>query len=254
VVCSAPRDGLIHEPNARVTESTTMSEAVAQPVPTQGVLFPRLGSVLAIAPLGVWVTWHLWENLYAWRGDGAWSERVVNTAVTAEGRAYTGNPVSSALVSLVVFAPLLIHTVWGLRRLAMAKPNGYQFFGNAKYVLQRLSALGLLGFLGAHVYLARISPALHSATGHESFEDLAAHMRHHPPTLVVYILGVVGTTFHLANGLYTASFIHGLAASPRAQQRMQVFSILFFVVLTAIGLGAVAGLFEAGAAFVPPVD
>ena len=231
-----------------------MSEADAQSSPTPGVLFPRLGSMLAIAPLGVWVSWHLWENLYAWRGDGAWSERVVDTVVTAEGRAYTGNPFGAALVSLVVFAPLLIHVLWGLRRLAMAKPNGYRFFGNAKYVLQRLSALGLLGFVGAHVYLARISPALHNPTGHETFEDLAAHMRHHPPTLVVYLLGVIGTTFHLANGVYTASFIHGIAASPRAQQRMQIFSIALFVVLLTVGWGAVAGLYDAGVQFVPPVD
>ena len=231
-----------------------MPEADAQTSPTPGVLFPRLGSMLAIAPLGVWVSWHLWENLYAWRGDGAWSERVVATVITAEGREYTGNPFSAALVSLVVFAPLLIHVVWGLRRLAMAKPNGYRFFGNAKYVLQRVSALGLLGFVGAHVYLARIRPALHSPTGHETFEDLAAHMRHHPPTLVVYLLGVLGTTFHLANGVYTASFIHGIAASPRAQRRMQIFSITLFVVLLTIGWGAVAGLYDAGLQFVPPID
>lgn len=231
-----------------------MSEAVAQTSPTPAVVFPRLGSLLAVAPLGVWVAWHLWENLYAWRGDGAWSERVVDTVVTAEGRAYTGNPVSSALVSAVVFAPLLIHLVWGLRRLSMAKPNGYRFFGNLKYVLQRLSALGLLGFIAAHVYLARISPALHSPTGHESFEDLAAHMRHHPPTLAVYLLGVLGTTFHLANGVYTASFIHGLAASPRAQRRTQALSILLFLALLGVGWGAVAGLYEAGVQLVPPVD
>lgn len=229
-----------------------MSEAVVETTPNQGGLFPRLGSVLAIAPLGVWTAWHLWENLYSWRGSAAWSERVVDTTVTATGPTYTGNPVSAALVSVVVFAPLLIHLVWGLRRLGMARPNGYKFFGNAKYVLQRLSALGLLGFIGAHVYLARISPALHSPTGHESFEDIASHMHHHPPTLVVYILGVLGTTFHLANGVYTATFIHGLAASPKAQRRMQVFSVALFLVLLGIGWGAVAGLYAKGAAFLPP--
>lgn len=231
-----------------------MSEAVAPASPTPGGFLPRLGSVLAIAPLGLWVTWHLWENLYAWRGDAAWSERAVDTVVTAEGRAYTGNPLSAALVSTVVFAPLLLHTAWGLRRLSMARPNGYRFFGNARYILQRLSALGLLGFIAAHVYLARISPALHSPTGHESFEDLAGHMRHHPPTLVVYLLGVLGTTFHLANGVHTASFIHGLAASPRAQRRMQALSIALFVVLLGIGWGAVAGLYDAGAPFATLVD
>jgi len=229
-----------------------MSEALAQTTPTRGGFLPRLGSVLAIAPLGAWVAWHLWENLYAWRGDAAWSERAVDTVVTAEGRAYVGNPLSAALVSAVVFAPLLIHVAWGLRRLSMAKPNGYRFFGNAKYVLQRLSALGLLGFIAAHVYLARIGPGLHSPTGHESFEDLAGHMRHHLPTLVVYLLGVLGTTFHLANGVYTASFIHGIAASPRAQRRMQAVSVALFVVLLGVGWGAVAGLYVAGAPYIPP--
>ena len=108
-------------------------------------------------------------------------------------------------------------------------------------------------FLAAHVYLARISPALRSPTGHESFEDLASHMRHHPPTLVVYLLGVLGTTFHLANGVYTASFIHGLAASPQAQRRMRAISVALFLLLLGIGWGAVAGLFEAGRRFLPPV-
>ncbi len=232
-----------------------MSEAaVVEARSEKLVLFPRLGSLLAIAPLGTWVVWHLWQNLYAWRGDGAWSEHVVSTSITSEGRVYTGNPIAATAVSVLVFAPLLVHLVWGMRRISMAKPNGYKFFGNVKYVLQRLSAVGVLGFLAAHVYLARISPALHQPTGHESFEDLAAHMAHHPPTLVVYLLGVLGTAFHLANGLYTAAFIHGLAASPKAQRRMQAFSLAFFVLMLGVGWGAVAGLFQQGAAFVPPVD
>lgn len=63
---------------------------------------------------------------------------------------------------------------------------------------------------------------------------------------MVYLLGVLGTTFHLANGVYTASFIHGLAASPRAQRRMQVVSVALFVVLLGVGWGAVAGVYVAG--------
>ena len=136
----------------------------------------------------------------------------------------------------------------------MTKANGYPFFGNLKYVLQRLSALGLLAFIAAHVYLARIAPALHNPNGHEDFGDLAAHMRHHPPTLIVYILGVLGTAYHLANGIYTASFVHGLAASPKASRRMQVISVLLLIALLGFGWGAVAGLYTAGADFPAPID
>ena len=157
--------------------------------------------------------------------------------------AYVGNAASSWLVSLVVFGPLLLHVIWGMRRVRMTSINGYRFFGNAKYLLQRASALGLLGFLGAHIWLARVKPALHNATGHEEFCDLAGHMRHHPPTLIVYTLGVVGIAYHLANGVYTAAFINGLAASPKAGRQTQVASLLLFALLLVFGLGSVIGLY-----------
>ncbi|MFO0610080.1 MAG: hypothetical protein U0324_43375 [Polyangiales bacterium] len=221
-----------------------MSEVAIQEQGTKGsALGSRLGSVLALAPLGVWTTWHLWENLSAWDGADTWQATV----------SQPGNTGTNTLVSVMVFAPLLIHTAWGFTRLKMTKPNGYKFFGNFKYLLQRLSALGLLGFLAAHVYLARIKPLTHEP-GYETFEDLAAHMRHHPPTLVVYVLGVLGVAYHLANGVYTASFIYGLAASPRARRVMQVASLAFFAFLLAVGWGAVAGLFQGGANLAPPVD
>lgn len=222
-----------------------MSEAVAVQVsPPRARWFPRLGSALAIAPLGVWTVWHLWQNFQAARGEEAWSRTVV------EG----SSPMASAVVSFVVFAPLLIHLVWGMRRISIASPNKLPFFGNLKYVLQRLSAVGVLLFLAGHVWLARIHPALTSPSGHEDFADIAAHMRHHPATLVVYILGVLGTAYHLANGVYTAAFIYGLAASPKAQRRMTVASMVLFVLLLGLGWGAVTELFSAGINYAPPVD
>lgn len=225
-----------------------MSEAVHDGVevaPSGGGVLPRLGSALAIAPLGVWTVWHLWENLYVWAGREAWSAHVTDVHLT-EGApaAYVGNAASSWLVSLAVLGPLVLHALWGMRRVRMMKPNGYKYFGNAKYLLQRLSAIGLLGFLAAHIYLARIKPALHNATGHEEFCDLAGHMRHHPPTLAVYSLGVLGIAFHLANGVFTAAFIHGLASSPKASQRMQLVTYLLFALLVVFGFGAIAGLYQ----------
>ncbi|MEZ4392999.1 MAG: hypothetical protein R3A48_18080 [Polyangiales bacterium] len=233
-----------------------MSEAVHGEVEVaagRGGLLPRLGSVLALAPLGVWTVWHLWENLYVWAGREAWAAHVTDVRVVDGTSTYVGNGVSSWLVSLVVLGPLVLHTLWGLRRIRMTKPNGYKFFGNAKYLLQRLSALGLMGFLGAHIFLARIKPALGNPTGHEEFCDLAGHMRHHPPTLVVYTLGVIGIAYHLANGVYTAAFINGLAASPKASRQMQVISLTLFAVLLVFGLGSVIGMYQQAEVFSCPV-
>lgn len=233
-----------------------MSEAVhgeVEVAASRGGLLPRLGSVLALAPLGVWTVWHLWENLYVWAGREAWAAHVTDVRVVDGTSTYVGNGVSSWLVSLVVLGPLVLHTLWGLRRIRMTKPNGYKFFGNAKYLLQRLSALGLMGFIGAHLYLARIKPALSNRTGHEDFCDLAGHMRHHPPTLVVYTLGVIGIAYHLANGVYTAAFINGLAASPKASRQMQVISLTLFAVLLVFGLGSVIGMYQQAEVFSCPV-
>jgi succinate dehydrogenase / fumarate reductase cytochrome b subunit len=221
-----------------------MSEVALQEQGSKrSALGSRLGSVVGIAPLGVWTTWHLWENLSSWDGAEVWQATV----------SQPGNTGTDLLVSAMVFAPLLLHTAWGFTRLRMTQPNGYKFFGNAKYLLQRLSALGLLGFLIAHVYLARIKP-LTREPGYETFEDIAAHMRHHPPTLVVYVLGVLGVAYHLANGVYTTSFIFGLAASPRARRIMQGISMAFFAFLLLVGWGAIAGLYQGGANFAPPTE
>lgn len=233
-----------------------MSEAVhgeVEVTATRGGLLPRLGSVLAIAPLGVWTVWHLWENLFVWAGRESWAQHVTDVHVVDGTATYVGNAASSWLVSIMVLGPLVLHTLWGIRRLRMTRPNGYRFFGNAKYLLQRLSALGLMGFLAAHIYLARIKPALSNPTGHEDFCDLAGHMRYHPPTLVVYILGVLGIAYHLSNGVYTASFIHGLAASPKASRQMQLVSFGLFALLLVFGLGAIAGMYQQAAAFNCPV-
>jgi succinate dehydrogenase / fumarate reductase cytochrome b subunit len=111
-----------------------------------------------------------------------------------------------------------------------------------------------MGFLGAHIVLARIKPALRAdGTGHEDFCDLAGHMRHHPPTLTVYTLGVIGMAYHLANGVYTAAFINGLAVSPKASKQMQVASLALFALLLVFGLGSVIGMYTQATAFNCPV-
>src|SRR5262245_17932414 len=187
----------------------------------RAAFLPRLGSLLAIAPLGVWTCWHLWENTWAFKGAQAWESHVT----------VARHPLVELITSAIVMVPLVLHTVWGIRRLFIMRPNlgRYRNFGNVKYILQRLSAIGLLAFLPAHIWLARLSPLIQFHR-HETFNDLAQNMRHHTPTLVVYTLGVLGTAYHLANGLATAGMTWGFAASPRAMRRMSTLSYVFFAV------------------------
>lgn len=223
-------------------EATT--EAAAGP---NGAAYVRskLASLLAFAPLGVWTVIHVWNNLSSFKGAEVWQANVTGYA----------HPVSLLVTSLVVLLPLVLHTIWGLQRLRTSKPNNgrYGYFENLKYLLQRLSALGVALFLGAHIWLAFLHPRL--TTGQpEPFSDIAAEMRHHPPTLIVYLLGTLAVAYHLGNGLSGFAWNWGLLGSRKAVKKIEVWGVLLFVVLLAMSWGAIYGLWQAGAAFPPPID
>jgi succinate dehydrogenase / fumarate reductase cytochrome b subunit len=203
-------------------------------------LLARLGSLFAILPLGVWTANHLWNQLAAYSSPEAWQE-----AVTSHS-----NPASEALVFAVVLGPLLWHTVWGIVRMLRSRPTvRIGWFSNLRYIVQRLSAIGLLLFLGAHLYLAWFEPRF--IRGHaELFADISREMRFHTPTLVVYILGVLAIAYHLANGLWSfLSMGWGVTVSKAGIAWLERIALVFFFVLLAIGWAAIYGLYACGAAY-----
>jgi succinate dehydrogenase / fumarate reductase, cytochrome b subunit len=198
----------------------------------------RVASALAIAPLGVWTLVHLWNNLAAFQGGDAWQ-----TAVTAYP-----HPFAEAVTAVVVLLPLALHVVWGLGRLATARPNNlrYGFYANLKYALQRLSAVGVLFFLGAHLWLAFLRPRLFE--GHaEPFAEIAEEMHFHAPTLITYVLGTLGVSYHLANGAQTFCMGWGVVSSRTGLRRLEWATLLFFALLLVMSWGAVYALWAAGA-------
>lgn len=230
-----------------------MSTATALPadnarVPKRGAASfwnAKVGSLVALLPLGIWTVNHLWDNLAAFSGAAAWE-----TSVT-----HYSSPAAHVFTLVIVFLPLVLHTIWGIKRLFSFKPNNmaYGTWGNFKYIIQRVSAVGVLGFLGAHIYLAMLKPRL--MMGHpENFQDIAAHMAHHPPTLVVYLLGTLGVAYHLANGIWSFAMNWGVVTTRPALKRFDVVTVLLFVVFTAMGWAAVYALYQAGLPFPAPVE
>ena len=197
----------------------------------------RLGSALAILPLGVWTLNHLWNNLAAFQGAAAWQ-----TAVTEYP-----HPFAEAITLGIALLPLVWHMIWGIGRLVQTRPNypRYGYFANLKYILQRASAVGLLAFLGAHLWLAFLKPRLVEGQV-EPFNDIAHEMHFHRPTLAVYILGVLAIAYHLGNGVHTAMMGWGLATTKGALRRSQILAWIIFVVTLAMGWGAVFALFDKG--------
>lgn len=203
----------------------------------------RLGSFLAVIPLGLWTANHLWDNLSAFKGEAAWQADVTQYR----------HPLAFFLSSAMALLPLALHTIWGIGRLTKVRPNlgRYRYFDNLKFVLQRLSAVGILLFLGAHLWLAFIQPRV--TTGKpEPFTNIASEMHHHLPTLAVYTLGVLGVAYHLANGLQTFAMGWGFVSSRKGLKKLDLLVWVAFLGLLAMGWGAVYALWDAGTTL-PPV-
>jgi succinate dehydrogenase / fumarate reductase, cytochrome b subunit len=204
---------------------------------TRPLWWARLASLLSVLPLGVWTINHLWDNLAAFSGPEAW-QRAVTTHP---------HPLAQGVTYAVVLLPLLLHSVWGVQRLLGFTPNNlrYPSANNLKYLLQRLSAIGLALFLGAHLWLALLRPRLVEGRA-EPFEDLAREMHFHGPTLLVYLLGTLAVSYHLANGLFSFAWTWGLVGGRSAFRRADLFSIFFGLALWALSWTAIYGLWTAG--------
>ena len=202
----------------------------------RGFLLTRLGSLFAILPLGVWTTNHLWNQLAAYNSPQAWEASVTGHASNA----------TTALTFAFVMVPLLWHSVWGITRMFRSRPAvSKRGFSNLRYLLQRLSAVGLLLFLGAHLYLAWFEPRFIQGRP-EPFLEIAHEMHFHTPTLLVYLLGVLGIAYHLANGVWSFCMGWGVTVSKSGLAWMERVSLLFFALLLAIGWAAVYALYQGG--------
>jgi succinate dehydrogenase cytochrome b subunit len=197
----------------------------------------RLGSLLAVAPLGIWTVAHLWNNLAAFDGPEAWQDAVTRYP----------HPIAQAATLVLVLLPLVLHTLWGVGRLFQARPNNvrYGYYANLKYALQRLSAVGLALFLGAHLWLALLRPRM--MEGHaETFADISHEMRYHGPTLAVYVLGVLAVAYHLANGLHGFAMGWGVVSTRRSLKKLEGGVLVLFLLLLALGWAGVYALWRAG--------
>lgn len=192
----------------------------------------RWFSLLGIAPIGAYVVIHLYKNMTSLQGPDAFNQML------NEGR---GLPLIVPIMLLLVWIPLAFHGIYGLFVMKQSKPNlpSFPFFGNLKYVLQRLSGIGLLLFIPAHLYKSKIGPALE---GREADFNHMVDGLSDPITLTVYLLGVLGVAYHLANGLWQFSIGWGIAITEKGMRRMQWISIAFFVALAAMGYAAIWGL------------
>lgn len=194
----------------------------------------KLFSFLGLVPLAIYIVVHLTAQAQAWRGEAHYSEL---------NESWHRNPYYWPLVAALIYFPLLYHAAYGLVLSFRGRPNLTRapFFTNFKYLIQRVTAIGLLLFIPAHVYKTRIETTMQGGR----IWDHMVEGFHEPLTVAVYALSMLAMAFHVANGFWLGGITWGLTISRRAQRAWQTASIFIFLLLATMAGIAIAGFVRA---------
>lgn len=189
----------------------------------------RLHSLLGVIPVGLFLIQHLIINHFATRGVEAFN----NASHFMENL-----PFRYFLEIFVIFLPLIFHAIYGVYIAFTARNNTsqYGYFRNWMFYLQRISGVITLIFVTWHVWETRIAAGLGKV---EVNFSLMQNILSDPFMLAFYIVGVISTTFHFANGLWSFFVSWGLTISPRSQRIMTYVTLIVFVVLSYIGVASI---------------
>lgn len=198
-------------------------------------LLRRLHSLTGVIPLTGFIFFHFFENSYSTRGPIAYNTRV-------EG--LRGLPFLQAIEWGVLFAPFLFHMLYGMWIIFTGKSNPLRnnYQRNWAYVLQRVSAIVVFVFIIYHVVGLRfLDPAHDKITGRIDYFTYLKKSFQNPLIYWWYVVGILMTSYHLANGLCTFGMTWGLTVG-RKSQRYTAYAMTVIGIITAfIGISAING-------------
>lgn len=207
----------------------------------------RIHSFVGIVPLGIYLVLHLSRNVATLAGADSFDEAV---------RDSWKNPINYLWVALLVYVPLIWHAGYGFYlTFTSNKQNVFKYpnLENVRYLFQRLSAVGLLGFLCAHIFLTRVHVSMGwlqssaNPSGEVTWNYFAEHMWHNPLTAPTYLLGILAAAYHLGNGVSTFCISWGITTGDKAIKKANILALLFGLFILIMGYAAVAGFFVHGA-------
>ena len=194
----------------------------------------KIHSLTGLIPVGAFLLFHLWENSQSRLGEqhfnehvGGGIERLLNYKL---------------IVEIGLLGAILFHGIYGLVIWWQGKSNvtRYQYGANWRYVLQRITAFTTFAFIVWHVLTTRIAAGADETIA----SNLFVHMQgiyDDPVNVVLYMIGIVGATFHLANGFWLLGINWGITTGVRAQRISAWACAGVFAIAAALGLHALWG-------------
>ncbi len=207
-------------------------------------LLRKLHQLSGIIPLGVFILEHFYTNSKALSGANDFNKSVSDLQSI---------PYIIFVEVIGIFIPLIYHAVYGLVITWEARPNNlaYPYPRNWFYTIQRTTGIILFFFILFHVLNFRFGllPGLNEkSVAHYPGEAFQIVSNEYQIWWVVaiYVVGIVATVWHFANGLWLFAVDWGIVIGERAQRVMGYACIGFGVFLLAVGLNAMAAFIWEG--------
>jgi succinate dehydrogenase / fumarate reductase, cytochrome b subunit len=189
--------------------------------------YRRLHSLLGVIPVGLFLTQHLVVNHFATGGEESFNQAA---------HFMESLPFRYFLEIFIIFLPLYFHAIYGIYIAFTSKNNASKFgyFRNWMFLLQRVSGVITFIFVTWHVWETRVAAAFGAEVNFQMMENILSN----PLMLVFYVIGVLSTIFHFANGLWSFCVSWGITVSPRSQLIATYVTIGIFVALSVVGMRA----------------
>ncbi|MBW3111803.1 MULTISPECIES: succinate dehydrogenase cytochrome b558 subunit [Bacillaceae] len=190
--------------------------------------YRRLHSLLGVIPVGLFLTQHLVVNHFATGGEESFNQAA---------HFMESLPFRYFLEIFIIFLPLYFHAIYGIYIAFTSKNNASKFgyFRNWMFLLQRVSGVITFIFVTWHIWETRVAAAFGAEVNFQMMENILSN----PLMLGFYVLGVLSTIFHFANGLWSFCVSWGLTVTPRSQLIATYVTIGIFVALSVVGMRAI---------------
>ena len=199
-------------------------------------LLRKLHQLTGIVPLGLFFFVHMFTNSKAMNGEATFEKAV---------QEIHDIPYLLFLEIFGIFIPLLFHSIYGVIISTEARNNvlTYGYGRNWFYFLQRATGIFLFAFLLFHILNLRfgLMPGLNTtpvAGNADLAYNIVAAEFSIPWVMVLYILGVAATAWHLAYGFWLFAVDWGIVIGEKAQKYALYASIVLAIGLFGVGVNS----------------
>lgn len=210
-------------------------------------LLRRLHSLSGILPIGLFLIFHLSANSVS-----IFSAENYNLIINF----LRSLPFVELIEWAVLFLPIAFHAIYGVIIYKTAKPNHFQYsyIENLRYILQRATGMIALVYIIYHIFQFRTVHELDynyiakSLASTQSIDFLPQIPLINPFSIYwFYIIGIVSSVYHLANGIWSFCITWGITVGKKSQTAVLALSVMVFIILNAMGIMTCNSLAEAGA-------